>query len=158
MKSFIVYMTVFLLGVGAGIGAPILLSRYAQPYLPPFLQKTAHPLAGTVTHKQRDQDRLLMTITTADGTILATFRKQIPEIDLLVEEQDSVTLDVRQYEPFVNDPPVLKVDKQSPQAPVAAQSLPTAIESEHLPDSQMAPMPLSQDHTPEPETAIPSQN
>jgi len=99
-----------------------------------------------------------MTITTADGTILATFRKQIPEIDLLVEEQDSVTLDVRQYEPFVNDPPVLKVDKQNPQAPVAAQSLPAAIESEHLPDSRMAPMPLSQDHAPEPETAIPSQN
>ena len=93
MKSFIVYMTVFFLGVGAGVGAPILLSRYAQPYLPQFLQKISHPLAGTVTHKQRDQDRLLMTITTADGTILATFRKQIPEIDLLVEEQDSVRPD-----------------------------------------------------------------
>ena len=158
MKYFIVYMTVFLLGVGAGVGAPILLSRYAQPYLPPILQKTAHPLEGTVTHKQRDQDRLLMTITTADGTILATFRKQVPEIDLLVEEQDSVTLDVGQYEPFVNDPPVLKVDKQIPQAPVAAPSLLTPTGSEHLPDSQSAPEPASQKFTPEPETAVPSEN
>lgn len=99
-----------------------------------------------------------MTITTADGTILATFKKQVPEIDLLVEEQDSVTLDVGQYEPFVNDPPVLKVDKQTPQPAVAAPSLPTTTGAEHLPDSQSAPSPPSQNFPSEPETAVPSEN
>jgi hypothetical protein len=76
MKSLIVYVTLFLLGVGFGLGAPFLASRYAQPYLPRFFQETVHPLTGTVTHKEREQDRLLMTVTTQDGTILATFRKR----------------------------------------------------------------------------------
>ncbi|MGD9849956.1 MAG: hypothetical protein AB7T38_01690 [Nitrospirales bacterium] len=158
MKSFIVYLTVFCLGIGTGIATPVLLSRYAQPYLPQFLQKTAHPLEGTVTHKQRDQDRLLMTLATASGTILATFRNQVPEIDLLVEEQDSVTLDVRQYEPFVNDPPVLKVDKQPPQTSATAPSLSTSIEPKDLPNSTMDSLPESGDLSVKPESIAPSQN
>jgi hypothetical protein len=109
--------------------------------MPGFLKKSFHPLEGIVTHKQRDQDRLLMTVTTQDGTILATFRQQVAEIDLLVEEQDSITLDVRQYEPFVNDPPVLKVNKQVPQVqiphPVPDSPPPSSMEQRHLPDSQL---------------------
>lgn len=143
MKSFIVYAALFFLGVGLGLGAPFLAARYAQPYLPQFLQETVHPLTGTVTHKERQQDRLLMTVTTQDGTILATFRKQVPEIDLLVEEQDSVTLDVKKYEPFVTDPPVIKVNKQSRQAPEPAHSIPSSIEPETLPDSPLNPSPAS---------------
>ncbi|MDH3503956.1 MAG: hypothetical protein OEZ41_06495 [Nitrospirota bacterium] len=141
MKSLIVYVTLFLFGVGFGLGAPFLASRYAQPYLPQFFQETVHPLTGTVTHKEREQDRLLMTVTTQDGTILATFRKQVPEIDLLVEEQDSVTLNVKQYEPFVTDPPVLKVNKQTPQVPAPAP--PSSMEPEPLSDSQLNPSPAS---------------
>lgn len=143
MKSLIVYVALFLLGVGFGLGAPFLTSRYALPYLPHFLQETAHPLVGTVTHKERQQDRLLMTVTTQDGTILATFQKQVPEIDLLVEEQDSVTLDVKKYEPFVTDPPVLKVNKQSRQIPAPAFSPPSSIEPEPLTDSQLDHPPTS---------------
>lgn len=144
MKSFIVYAALFFLGVGLGLGAPFLASRYAQPYLPQFLHETLHPLTGTVTHKERQQDRLLMTVTTQDGTILATFQKQVPEIDLLVEEQDSVTLDVKKYEPFVTDPPIIKVNKQSRQAPEPAHSLPSSIEPEPLTDSQLDPPPTSE--------------
>ncbi|MDR4493040.1 MAG: hypothetical protein AB7P17_13765 [Nitrospirales bacterium] len=158
MKSLVVYTTVFALGVGVGIGAPTLLSRYAQPYLPTFLQQPAHPLEGTVTHKQRDQERLLMTVTTAHGTILATFKKQVPEIDLLVEERDSVTLDVRQYEPFVNDPPVLKVDKHTLQEPIPLPSLSTSMESAHRPESPMDSTPPPREPSMEPEASIPSQN
>ncbi len=143
MKSFIVYAALFLLGVGLGLGAPFLVSRYAQPYLPQFLQETVHPLTGTVTHKERQQDRLLMTVTTQDGTILATFQKQVPEIDLLVEEQDSVTLDVKQYEPFVTDPPVIKVNKLTRQVPEPAQPSPSLIEPQSPPDSPLNPSPAS---------------
>lgn len=143
MKSLIVYAALFLLGVGLGLEAPFLISRYAQPYLPQFLQETVHPLTGTVTHKERQQDRLLMTITTQDGTILATFQKQVPEIDLLVEEQDSVTLDVKQYEPFVTDPPVIKVNKLTRQVPEPAQPSPSLIDPEPLRDSLLNPPPAS---------------
>ena len=143
MKSLIVYVTLFVLGIGVGLGAPFLASRYAQPYLPQFLQETIYPLIGTVTHKQRDQDRLLMTITTQDGTILATFQKQVPEIDLLVEEQDSVTLDVKQYEPFVTDPPVLKVNKHAREIQVPAPPPPSSMNDGHLPGSQSDSSPSS---------------
>ncbi len=140
-----VYMGVFVLGVGLGLGAPFLAARYAQPYIPQFLQETVHPLTGTVTHKERQQDRLLMTVTTPDGTILATFRKQVPEIDLLVEEQDSVTLNVQQYEPFVTDPPVIKVNKLTQQAPEPAQPSQNSIHTEPLPDSPLNQPPVSED-------------
>lgn len=84
-----------------------------------------------------------MTVTTRDGTILATFRKQVPEIDLLVEEQDSVTLDVKQYEPFVTDPPVIKVNKLTRQDPEPAQPSQSSIEPEPLPDSPLNQVPAS---------------
>ncbi|HBP89434.1 MAG: hypothetical protein KC592_13550 [Nitrospira sp.] len=150
MKSLIVYAALFIVGVGFGLGAPYLASRYAQPYLPQFLQETVHPLTGTVTHKEREQDRLLMTVTTQDGTILATFQKQVPEIDLLVEEQDSVTLDVKQYEPFVTDPPILKVHKHARQDQEPAPPPPSSMEPEPLSDSQLNSSPTTgeiSDHT-----------
>lgn len=157
MKSMIVYVTLFLLGIGVGLGAPFLASRYAQPYLPQFLQETIHPLTGTVTHKQRDQDRLLMTVTTQDGTILATFQKQVPEIDLLVQEQDSVTLDVRQYEPFVTDPPILKVNKQASQVP-APLPPDSSTDHGHAPDSESDPSPSTGEPSRETDITPPSQN
>jgi hypothetical protein len=157
MKSLIVYAALFFLGVGFGLGAPFLASRYAQPYLPQFLQETVHPLTGTVTHKQRDQDRLLMTLTTQDGTILATFQKQVPEIDLLVQEQDSVTLDVRQYEPFVTDPPILKVNKHERQEPAPATPPASSMDHGHSPDSELNSSPSTGETSVEPEMTPPSQ-
>jgi hypothetical protein len=135
MKGWVMPMTIFVLGVGLGVSSPMLLSRYVDPHLPPFLKKSIHPLEGSVTHKQRQENRLLITLTTQDGTILATFQHQVPEIDLLIEEQDRVTLDVRQYEPFVNDPPVLRVTKHQD---VPAEAVPPTIpppQSDSVPDT-----------------------
>lgn len=84
-----------------------------------------------------------MTVTTRDGTILATFRKQVSEIDLLVDEQDSVTLDVKQYEPFVTDPPVIKVNKLTRQIPEQTQPSQSSIEPEPLPNSPLNQSPAS---------------
>lgn len=158
MKSLVVYLTLFVLGIGVGLGAPFLISRYAQPYLPQFLQETIHPLMGTVTHKQRDQDRLLMTVTTQDGTILATFQKQVQEIDLLVEEQDSVTLDVKRYEPFVTDPPVLKVNKHEPQIQTPAPPPPSSMDNGLLPGSQLDSSPSLGEPSVETDIEPPSKN
>ncbi|MEX2493585.1 MAG: hypothetical protein WD425_17685 [Nitrospirales bacterium] len=162
MKAWVIPTTLLCLGLGIGLGAPLVATQYMEPYLPSFLKKSLHPLEGIVTHKQRDQDRLLMTITTKDGTILATFVKHVAEIDLLVEEQDSITLDVKQYEPFVNDPPVLKVNKQVSQPSIPRPSLDspphTSMEERHLPDSQPESPPLSRDTPDNLESATPSTN
>ncbi len=135
MRGWGIPTIVFFLGLGLGLSAPMLASRYADPYLPTFLKKNIHPLEGSVIHKERQQDRLLITITTQDGTILATFQQKIPEIDLLIEERDQVTLDVRQYEPFVNDPPVLRVNKHNDVTPAIAVPTNPPIQSEAPPET-----------------------
>jgi hypothetical protein len=135
MKRWVMPTTVFVLGVGLGLSGPMLASRYVDPYLPTYLKKTIHPLEGSVTHKQRQQDRLLITITTQDGTILATFQQQVPEIDLLIQERDLVTLDVRQYEPFVTDPPVLRVTKHKEVEPAITAPTTPPLQSEPVPET-----------------------
>lgn len=122
------------IGLGIGLGGPMVASRYANPYLPGFLQESVHPLEGAVRHKQIQQDRLLMTITTPEGTILATFQQQIPEIDLLVEERDLVTLDVQHYQPFITDPPVLRVIKHQEETPPNMTPADTPLQSTPPPE------------------------
>ena len=95
MKPWVIPTTVFILGLGLGLSGPIQASRYIDPYVPIFSKKTIQPFEGLVIHKQRQQDRLLISVTTQDGTILATFQQQVQEIDLLIKERDLVTLDVR---------------------------------------------------------------
>ena len=146
MKSWVVPTTIFVLGLGLGLSGPLVATRYLTPYLPGAFQPMRHALEGIVTHKQRDQDRLLMTVTTQDGTILATFQKQVAEIALLVDEQDSITLNVKHYEPFVNDPPILKVNKQVPPvqatSPVSTSPQPPSIGQEALNDPPLESVPL----------------
>ncbi len=159
MKAWVIPTTMFCVGLGLGLTGPLLATQYMEPYMPGFLKKSLHPLEGIVTHKQRDQDRLLMTVTTQDGTILATFRQQVAEIDLLVEDQDSITLDVRQYEPFLNDPLVLKVNKQVPQVqipnPLPASPSPSSTEQGHLPDSQFESAPSTGESSEKTESILP---
>ncbi len=120
MRPWVIPTTVFFLGLGLGLSSPMLASRYLDSYLPAFLKDAMHPLEGSVTHKQRQEDRLLVTITTQDGSILATFQQQVPEIDLLIEERDMVTLDVPKYEPFIHDPTLLRVTKHKEMNPALA--------------------------------------
>jgi len=67
--------------------------------------------------KQRKGDRLLLTVQTSDGTILATFKKKITEIDLLVAEGDMLTLARTGYRAFMEDPPIGRVRKQNHRRP-----------------------------------------
>lgn len=130
----------FCLGLALGLGGPLLASRYLSPYLPAFMQKVIHPIEGTVTHKQRDPDQILMTLSTSEGTILATFREKIMEIDLLIAEGDTVTVNLRQYEPFVNNPAVVRVVKQKEVLPSfqSEQGL-SAVQSNGLQEAESIP-------------------
>lgn len=104
------------------------------------MQRTIHPIEGTVTHKHRDQDHLLITVSTQEGTILATFQKQITEMDLLIAKGDTVTFDLRHYEPFVRNPSVVRVIKQKEpeQLPQSSQGL-SSVQSNDLQDVGSAP-------------------
>lgn len=118
---------VFLIGMTLGVVGTIFLPDLLAPYLPQSLRDSEDTVAGLVTAKERQDDRLLLTVDSPRGAVLATFSRKVAEISLLVNEGDSVTLSVRLAEPFVNDPTIRQVLKAGRrQAPT--QSTPVASE------------------------------
>lgn len=103
----------FLLGLAVGISGMVLIPRFASSYLPPAM-KPGVSVKGIVVAKQRDPERLLVTLSAPDGSILVTFTKKVPEIDLLVEKTDALTLSMGGYRPFIQNPEIERVQKQAP--------------------------------------------
>ena len=115
MKGTLILL-VFLLGIAIGVGGAMIAPDMAGPYLPylpeSFSAKKTETVDGEVVRKVREGDHLLLTVQTSQGTVLATFRKKVAEIDLLVQQGDALTLNLSRYEPFVNDPAIERVRKQ----------------------------------------------
>jgi len=124
---------VFLLGVALGVAGTIILPDLLAPYLPQSLRGSEEAVAGLVTAKERQDDKLLLTVDSPSGAVLATFSKKVAEISLLVDEGDSVTLAVRLAEPFVNDPTIRQVQKAR-RVPSSASPGPAAAQ-ESRPDT-----------------------
>lgn len=107
---------VFLVGLAVGVAAAVGGPRVAGPYLPEILRDKGEVVEGEVTRKLREPDRLLLTVVTPRGAILTTFTERTPEVDLLVAEGDQLTLELRRFEPFVENPVIQSVRKQPPAA------------------------------------------
>ncbi len=105
-------LVAFALGLGVGVAGTLLGPRFAGPYLPEVIRGKTELVEGVVVRKQQEPDRLLLTVVSERGAILATFRKKVAEINLLVEQGDTLTLALSGYEPFVDDPPIERVRKQ----------------------------------------------
>ncbi len=97
------------LGILIGLAAATLMPRFWQR-LVPQRWKTA-PTEGVVEEKRWEEDRLLLTLVTSDGAVLATFTQRVSEIDLLVVPGDTVSLSLDGYRPFVEDPEIVRVIK-----------------------------------------------
>jgi len=112
MKGTLIFL-IFLVGIAVGIGGTMVAPDMVGPYLPAALRvnKTV-TVEGEVIRKVREGDHLLLTVQTTQGTVLATFRKKVAEIELLVQQGDTLTLTVSRYEPFVSDPAIERVRKQ----------------------------------------------
>jgi hypothetical protein len=112
MKGTLIFL-IFLVGIAVGIGSTVVAPDMVGPYLPAALKvnKTV-TVEGEVIRKVREGDHLLLTVQTTQGTVLATFRKKVAEIELLVQQGDTLTLTVSRYEPFVSDPAIERVRKQ----------------------------------------------
>jgi len=87
------------------------------------MKSSTQEVKGAVVRKQTDPNRLLLTISSKEGAILATFQKKIAENSLLVDEGDTITLAVKDYTPFVTDPPILRVNKPEAGSPTPAEKL-----------------------------------
>lgn len=101
----------FLLGLALGVAGALVAPRFLAPYLPVSLRGESEVVEGEVLGKRLEGERLLLTVETPRGAVLATFRERVAEIDLLVEEGDSVSLGLGRYRPFVDDPAVEGVRK-----------------------------------------------
>ena len=123
MKTWIIVL-ILLIGVALGVSGTILAPKLAGPYLPESFQAKTEVVEGEVDRKLREQDRLLLTVQTSQGTVLATFKQKVAEIDLLVQKGDTVTLALRRYEPFVEDPAIERVRKLQPTKPEVAKPEP----------------------------------
>lgn len=104
-------LLIFSLGLVLGVLGAVFVPRLVSPMLPAALKAEAESVDGTVVRRQRDPERLLLTINTPQGAALATFTEKVAEIDLLVAEGDSVTLGLGTYAPFVDNPPIIAVRK-----------------------------------------------
>ncbi len=104
----------FFIGLALGAILVVIGPRVAGPYLPDVLRGKVESVEGEITRKLREPDRLLLTVVTPRGAILATFKTRISEVDLLVAEGDALTLGLRRFEPFVEDPVIQSVRKKAP--------------------------------------------
>ncbi len=127
----------FCLGFALGIAAAVLAPRLLGPLVPAGLRSDPDSVEGTVVRRQRDQERLLLTINTTQGAALATFTAKVAEIDLLVEEGDAVTLGLGAYQPFVDNPSILAVRKAGPAGETvvpAAEEIPLPAANPEAPE------------------------
>lgn len=86
-------------------------SRVTDPYTQTLIPAAQiESVKGTVVKKERESNRLLMTLSTPKGVLLATFTQKIDEIDLLVSEGYTATIRLRTYSPFVENPVIERVD------------------------------------------------
>jgi hypothetical protein len=141
-------MPSFVFGLILGILCMIYLPKYVQPYLPESMAGNETVLKGTVIVKEKKGDTLLLTVSTPEGALLATFKQKAGEIDLLIKEKDEVQFTLPTYTPFIDDPKIIRVvkEKQADTAPIEALATPVAPvksrqdkKSRHLVKPEAAP-------------------
>src|SRR5712691_8825276 len=100
VKPWAILISTLLVGLAIGVGGTILLPSAIEPYLVSALRAPRRFVEGQVIGKQREQGHVLLKVQTEEALILATFTKKVPEIDLLVERGDSISLALANTGPF----------------------------------------------------------
>ena len=124
--------TPFFFGLVLGILGAIFLPNYVRPYVPQWVTGKTIVVKGTVAAKQKKENVLLLTVDTPEGVLLATFKKKVDEINLLINEKDTIEFTLPKYMPFIDDPKIIRVVKEQQAAPEAVPELsPVAKPKEH---------------------------
>lgn len=115
---------IFLVGAIAGVAGTVIVPNLIRPYLPDSMVGSGETVHGVVTGKRMETDRLLLTMPTPGGTVLATFTDDLAEIDLMIQVGDSLTFGMERYQPFVTNPTIARVVTQS--SPLNRPAVPQA--------------------------------
>jgi len=104
MRGWVILLGTFLGGVVVGFGAANRGPALIAPYFPKVGSGSGERIEGQVVRKQRDGNRLLVKITTAQGPMLVRFTQKVADLDVLLDPGDTVTLVIPSYATFVEDP------------------------------------------------------
>jgi hypothetical protein len=125
MRGWIILIGAFLVGAVVGAGLMNQGSALITPYLPIAVSAPGERLEGQVVRKQREGNRLLVKVSTPQGPMLATFTEKVADLDVLLDNGDTVTLLTHGYATFVHDPVLARVKEparaQSPSASSTSQ-------------------------------------
>jgi hypothetical protein len=129
VRGWLILAATLLTGVILGIGAATMGPVAVAPYLPKSMSGQGERMQAEVLRKQRDANRLLLKVGTAQGPMLVTFTQKVAELDLLLEPGDTLTLITTGYATFVEDPTLDRVQRPSasgvaPLPPSASPSSP----------------------------------
>ena len=109
MKGWLILTVTLLVGFVLGVGAAMRGPEFVGPYLPKSVSRPGERLDGQVVRKQRDGNRLLVKVTTAQGPMLVSFTQKAADLDVLLDPGDTVTFTTKGYATFVDDPGVERV-------------------------------------------------
>jgi hypothetical protein len=116
VRGWVILLGTFLVGIAVGVGVASRGPALISPYLPKSVSGAGKRIEGEVVRKQRDGNRLLVKVTTAQGPMLVTFTQKAADLDVLLDAGDVVTLATPGYATFVEDPVVEHV-KTAARAP-----------------------------------------
>jgi len=137
----------------------VFYSPKIKSYLPENISAPGKTVSGKVLAKRLKGNSLLLTVNTQEGAMLVTFKKKIDEIDLLVAPGDIIEFSYISYRPFLTDPVISRVRKESftPSGAVPSGKTPPEIEE----NNKSTEKSLSQEDQPEgsqtPENPVPKQ-
>ena len=127
MRGWIVLIGTFLVGAVVGVGVANRGPALVAPYLPRASSGPGEYIEGQVVRKQRDGNRLLVKISTAQGPMLVTFTQKVADLEVLLDAGDTVTLVTAAYATFVEDPILERVKEPAgAHAPSTPSSSPPA--------------------------------
>ena len=150
----------FLFGLAVGIVGTIFLPDYVRPYIPQWVMGKTIVVKGTVAAKQKKENVLLLTVDTPEGMLLATFKRKVDEINLLVNEKDRIEFTLPKYMPFIEDPKIIRVVQEQQAVPEPSPGAKSKEQStkEARPKRQtkpMAPAPGATEMKPPPAAPVP---
>jgi hypothetical protein len=109
VKGWVILTVTLLVGFVLGVGAAMRGPEFVAPYLPRSVGGPGERLDGQVVRKQRDGNRLLVKVATAQGPMLVSFTQKAADLDVLLDPGDTVTFTTKGYATFVDDPGVERV-------------------------------------------------
>jgi len=113
VRGWSILIGTFLVAVIVGAGVASRGTSLITPYLPKVSSVPGEHIEGQIVRKQRDGNRLLVKLSTAQGPILATFTEKVADLDVLLDSGDTVSLLIRHYATFVEDPILERIKEAS---------------------------------------------